>query len=364
MLKKQNQLTYKHHPAHHSVWGLSMLRSFGVWLFVVLVGVGFARCSSGSKSGQLCRTDSECGSGFFCDQGRCAGIVAQGEVAQDGGPSDETQGELSSSCPVNCKFDSDCSGCSGGFTACRTATSGKVCGLPSTTGCKSDSECGAGQRCEAGKCEAIPEKTGCTSNQDCQQGERCNNGTCESNDQTCTTKADCDNGKICLEGSCRQPPNQVCETSNDCARGERCVRGKCQDANAPCTVKRDCGSKQNCTNGTCQDSGTNNNNNNSNTNGNNNQTTSCKSSEDCPEGKYCNTNLGTCRPSVTSSSCTEQSDCGDTSCVHSGMGCKCLNTPEGMRCVANCLKDEDCQSVNGLTMKCHSTDKVCQPTRN
>ncbi len=345
-----------------------MLRSFGVGLFVVLVAVGFARCSSGSKSGQLCRTDSECGSGFFCDQGRCAGIVAQAEVAQDGAPSDETQGEKSSSCPVSCKLDRDCSGCSGGFTACRTAMNGKVCGLPASTGCKSDSECGAGQRCEAGKCEAIPEKTGCTSNQDCQQGERCNNGACQSNDQTCTTKADCDSGQICQNGNCRQPVNQECETSNDCARGERCVRGKCQDTNASCSIKRDCAAKQDCINGTCQDSETNNNNNNtnsnSNTNGNNNQTTSCKSSEDCPEGKYCNTNLGTCLPSVTSSSCTEQSDCGDSSCVHSGMGCKCLNTPEGMRCVANCLKDEDCQSVNGLTMSCHSTDKVCQPTRN
>lgn len=340
--------------------GRSWWRGLGAKLGVVVCLFVFVHCSTGSKVGELCRLDSDCGSGFFCDQGRCAGVTPQQESA----PNDAGNKDESSACPTSCKQDSDCAACPGGFIACRETARGGVCGTPSSSGCQSDSECKNGQRCEQSTCVGIPEqpieKAGCQSNSDCEQGARCVSGTCTtSGSGDCSANSDCQPGQSCLNAACKSPSTN-CQVNDDCRRSQRCVKSRCQSVNAACQSKSDCGSKQSCNNGACKSSGQNGNNN-TNTN-NNNNSTKCTSNEDCSTNLYCDTATGICKPSILNKDCTTDTDCTTPgACTDKGHGCICDDTPEGKRCITKCLSDSDCPLIGSRQFTCDTTTNVCKP---
>ena len=121
--------------------------------------------------------------------------------------------------------------------------------------CTVDSNCSAGQLCNAGTCQANCTTTGCGEGASCISGRCYNNGAslCGSAGlSTCFADENCGAGRLCVGGSCHAACTGT--GSSSCPMGQACTNGACLDA-APstgqCTFDTDCGIAFRCINAAC-----------------------------------------------------------------------------------------------------------------
>jgi len=90
-----------------------------------------------------------------------------------------------------------------------------TCSAWSQTTCATNSQCNAGQVCEAGKCKAS-----CRWDTDCPGGQSCNAGKC-SGGSVCYLDAQCATGQTCGNGTC-SGSGSTCRLDSQCPTGQRC----------------------------------------------------------------------------------------------------------------------------------------------
>ena len=211
-------------------------------------GSGGSDCTTtGCPAGQTCQggtcvTSSSpdctpCSTPTDCGGGACIGYPAAG----GGG----------SYCGSPCSTSGDCGS---GFT-CASTSSGRFCARivggtfscsASPTGCTSDSQCSATQRCNTatGMCEARP-STGGPLGADCSTGGECQSGICFAG--RCSQSCDWLNPASC-------PAGHYCsgEATGACTAGGVCVPGSAGAGamGAACSAATDCQSLY-CASGVC-----------------------------------------------------------------------------------------------------------------
>lgn len=211
------------------------------------------RCGDKLGTGQQCKANSDCNSGFCSPEGVCCNSACSGacqsctlagkvgtcsSIAVNGTPRDTT------TCATNpsnvCSNTGKCDGNGGcqlasvgttcGNASCAPAISGTVGGstvqesvarLPAPT-CNGSGSCVAGTSisCGAFQCNA--------SNAQCKT-------TCSSTTADCYAIESTSGGNSCISGTCQKSPNgSVCTSGTTCASGN-CVDGRCCGSSA-CTT--------------------------------------------------------------------------------------------------------------------------------
>lgn len=237
-----------------------------------------------------CVRDSDCPGELFCDNGECV------------------EGE--------CERDADC-------------PAGQVCllaaGVCVEPQCLQNAECPEGQYCdpEDRKC-----KEGCVDSSNCPEGELCNPNTqaCEP-DAECADDSDCGERQVCRDDKCFDVD---CVRDADCiGAGEFCNTDSntCELTEGFCTSDLDCedGFRCDVENNTCEE-------------------IQCP---ECPEGTFCNEEVGECWECVTDEDCGEGGECDLAEHV-------CIDT--------RCQGDEDCgegEFCDRITGECE-LDEECQ----
>ena len=212
-----------------------------------------------------------------------------------------------------------------------------ACGRPNvaqTNKCTADTDCQAGEYCDAGSCQ---QNAGCTTNDECMGAMICDtqSGICvEAPVGECTRDADCSFSMHCKLATHKCVE---CLSSSHCAASESCLGdGTCGAEAAGCTSDADCG-------GLACDTATGN-------------CVQCVANADCPAGQTCRNNAcgGT---GNTPPPCTQQSDCDmlgkvcvDNQCVACQTDTECGT---GRRCAAGV-----CATNPGTTPP--SGDGTCQ----
>lgn len=162
-----------------------------------------------------CTSTSGCPAGYYCDH--------------------------RGACVPGCGSDSDCAVLGRGLV-CNPAS--RRC-EPSGS-CREDRDCTtAGEVCVAGSCR--PSSTLCRFNYQCSAGQECVDGRCLAQ---CRPGADagpgaCPAGQVCTNGYCQYPTGGTC----DCAPGLICSNGVCL---RPCMDDAQCGSGNFCDHGVCR----------------------------------------------------------------------------------------------------------------
>ena len=203
-------------------------------------------CDEG-RCGFDCRLHSDCGrNGFVCENGRCVATV---DCADDQGcrPPETicegfrcVAGCLERGCGVGLRCAPVTGRCVGGAPDECAADSDcqppqTLCvGLRCVPGCL-DLGCGAGLRCQpqTGRCEPEePER--CEGDGDCPAELHCvvATGRCEPepDPDPCHGDADCPGGQHCVmaTGRCEEGERQNIPLGDDCPRGDACASGMCE----------------------------------------------------------------------------------------------------------------------------------------
>ena len=243
-----------------------------------------------------CMFDSDCGSGFVCDEhGHCVEEQIEEEEITDGDDEIDTDPEIEPEPepepdivdedpePV-CTYDSDC-------------PMGSYCDAwgQCVIDCFFDTDCDPGYVCitELGRClpsggdeDLVDTDTEpqCTSDDQCSAGTYCKAGVC---DFDCGRDEDCADGEVCTDrGRCVVPGDDdieieeeqfVCMVDDDCPLGSYC--NDFGDCAIDCFVDADCATGWDCdeARGRC-----------------NPGTISCMADPECPAGWYCDGGLMIC----------------------------------------------------------------------
>lgn len=166
-------------------------------LLVAMLGfslVSVVGCSSDPE--QECETNDDCEEGQICnDDGECVGFTISEEECTP-----ETEDE-------DCAADEICL-----FGVCQE-------------GCRTTSDCGDNQVCEAEQCVNIPNS--CEDDGDCPGSLKCKDNTCV---LECASNEDCNGGRVCGDGGqCRD-----CLGDDECDAGQVCSSGRCAVLEAQC----------------------------------------------------------------------------------------------------------------------------------
>jgi len=184
---------------------------------ILLLTFGLYSCSSdqgGNKVGEVCESNSECGSGLECEAGIC---VVHVHGASCGQHADCKSGEkcIEGECLTEERIEKPIKG--------------------HQHACEKDSECEHGT-CEEGVCD---EYKACESEKDCEPGEECTHGECAPMRSVasdgCQEDADCPGGQKCdWKAECCDAKNQCkpfgageCKVTKDCPSGEVCFESVC-----------------------------------------------------------------------------------------------------------------------------------------
>lgn len=277
-------------------------------------------CVRPSGDGTFC---SPCESGSDCDGGVCLGYP-------------DSFGYCGRDCTSNadCGSNGFCVGVRGGSNQCvRADSAGNIsCDVGASTGCSSDSDCDAGERCNrsTGECE-MASTTGGGIGDECGDDSECNSGTC-------------------FRGTCSQTCNWV--DTGSCPSGFYCngdATGTCGDGLCVAgTAGRGalgtaCSGDTDCTSLYCADD-------------------VCASpctpggATGCPAGFACQGSEGGC------GACKQAGGAGDI-CETGG---DCLSeicavpTGESGFCTENCTTDSDCPT--SFTCEASGSNRICTPT--
>jgi hypothetical protein len=175
-----------------------------------------------------CTSNSQCGQGQVCADGRCVACSSDGQCGpsakcepthtgtqctcfetKDCAPGESCQSRVCTPLPTP-----SCYGLMPPACAPGQACIGGACGACSTFEDCNTASFGAqlsGLTCIAGVCSA------CTANSQCGGGEACVQGTCG----TCSANAQCGPAGQCSRGVC------ACSTDGQCGAGQRCGWGVC-----------------------------------------------------------------------------------------------------------------------------------------
>ncbi len=302
--------------------------------------------NNGGDGPILCQDNANCPVGTECKGGVCVGATS-----------------------CTCNYDCDKTK----NEVCNRATHQCENGAPPVN-CQDDCDCFSGESCISGECKPIggDERT-CTIDDECEEGETCKNGKCVP--KNCSSREDCA-GPVCLvckNGECTTPP-PTCQGTDDCCVGFYCNFGTCVPENPnDCISDSDCEDPefprcdnegncvQQCINDidcplagqVCVD--------------NHCVTPGC-SPETCPQGQWCDTGDGQCKPGCDSNddcvppeTCNYVShQCGQTDCCggcDSDHYCDTLSCTCADKCDAShpCPTGFDCQP-DGM---CWCTDAGC-----
>ncbi len=96
---------------------------------------------------------------------------------------------------------------------------GELCVEGTCQQCRTDANCGAGEQCQAGRCEQKPE---CVSERDCEGNQVCRSGKCKTE---CSSDGDCGSGLKCMGERCVD--RSLCRSEDDCGPGMTCSGGRC-----------------------------------------------------------------------------------------------------------------------------------------
>lgn len=181
----------------------------------------------------VCRTSSECPSGYECNsQRRCQ--LNDGQT-QPPAPSNVC------SRPSDCPADQNC----GADNRCHA-------GDCSTTGCPSAFVCKLSNG--VAKCESVGSgpAPACRSDKDCPSpaGSKCLSGACVAPADQCVDATQCLGGQ-CVEGVC----TPSCDANKPCPTGYACdtAKGVCTGNAGPCTSNAQCGGNTTCVQEHCVD---------------------------------------------------------------------------------------------------------------
>jgi hypothetical protein len=245
----------------------------------VCQGGGCYSCPDTSYSGACinwsCQQDSDCDSGYLCDQS--SGTCYQASYPPDASGDDSSATDCSTTgCPSGyvCKLSNGVAECvslggsgsdagvdsskpgdagtgdaaTGDSAVSADASDGSIL----VSGCNADSDCsGSGSRCVDGKCAAQVGlcsdgtqciaagsacvdglcEARCTTTQPCPSGYGCDftRGVCNLNPGPCSGSgaSSCQGGATCVEGHCVPPCNTAVEGGASCAAAQVCVNGGC-----------------------------------------------------------------------------------------------------------------------------------------
>lgn len=220
-------------------------------------------------------------------------------------------------------YPATCEAC-GGSEDC---PEGSVCheGTCITSECRSTLDCGLGFICEDERC--VP---GCRSHSECGQTEFCDAGQCREGGARCANHVDCAAGESCFHGHCGAQPEScsICETclfDSDCGEGSICFGSP---AGFVCTAH-------------------------------------CESDWDCPGDSECRQFPGAPRalcfnPASTQGVCPASYACAladpgpelgcsllGAECTNGSLGCgeradTCYDDEDGPKCSCTCRGDEEC----------------------
>ena len=336
------------------------------------------RCEPRKLAGVACGADNQCGSGFCTDgvccnvacDGQCEACDIQGSVGTcnpvSGAPhagrpecaSDQTScggicdGERRDACAypgasTQCRAPSCAAGVATLAAACdgqgscpveQTRACGEfICGANACLGdCQADSDCAAGNWCEAGVCVVKSEQGGsCATDSQCGSGNCvdgvCCNTACEGQCQacdvpglvgTCTAvtgaphgqRASCDTDGSACGGTCDGENTDACAYPTvscrdaSCADGVATAAARCSAGRCPAPQEQACGQFA-CGVSAC--------------NGD------CTSDADCAGSSWCS--AGVCTPKqALGGACTSDTQCGGGNCVDG----VCCNTACDGQCEA------------------------------
>ena len=111
-------------------------------------------------------------------------------------------------------------------------------GVPGSSACTKDQDCGQGQKCQSGQCVAVAPQR-CTKPTDCPVENSCMAGMCLScQGNTCASGADCGNGMECANSCCAL--KEQCTTDALCKAWETCITTIKQCSPRQCKVDQDC----------------------------------------------------------------------------------------------------------------------------
>ncbi|MCA9615572.1 MAG: matrixin family metalloprotease [Myxococcales bacterium] len=353
-------------------------------------------CTLYPGSGSTDCTTTGCPSGQECVSGSCQAVTGDGSLCSPCADSSECGGANDfclmyptggAYCGVACTGAADCGTgyqcvSVGGTGQCVGVVGGSPsCSGTTSTGCRSDSECSATQRCNTstGACEARP-TGGAELGQPCESNEACNSGLCATtaagsvcsqscdgfNTASCPSGFYCDGlatgacgAGVCLAGSpgagavgdpcndntdcsnfycflglCSEPCNPetvgACPGGGVCQVGALACRGACGAAGSlgdPCDANSECASEMCATTGEDRFC-----------------TQLCDASSPCPEGYGCTSAgaVNVCVPNggALGGECAANEDCATGICAFEEDRAYCTRLcdasspcPEYMQCV-------------------------------
>jgi hypothetical protein len=359
-------------------------------------------CALYPGSGTDCTTTG-CPSGFECTGGSCVRVMGDGNVCSPcASGSDCTNGvclgypDGNGYCGQNCTSSADCGGdvcvaVSGTANQC-VRVRGTTPDCTGASGCRTDSDCGATERCNASTGACVPRTAGgaigtacgaaseCSSgvcfNGQCSQscnwlepsscpggfycngqvGGMCGSGLCLAGSagggalgDPCGASTDCQS-LFCGEGVCSVPciPGGAtsCPEGYTCQTGELAGCGSCQQAGAlgdACLTNEDCSTRQ------CASQA-----------GSSFCTTFCDGASPCPGGFTCvpvDTSTSVCVPDRggLGAACTMNEACASGICATQASRSYCTRTCDAANA---CPRDFECTlTADGVTSVCEPRER-------
>lgn len=397
-----------HEGGHY--YGLGHSADGGATMYYAYSG-GIARLNSDDQNG-ICAlypgsgsdcTTTGCPSGYTCSSGSCSRVMGDGGTCSPCDTGDECSNGVclgypdgNGYCGQNCTTNADCGGdiclaISGLSNQCVRARGSSADCSASSSGCRTDSDCSASERCNPVTAECIPRGTGgalgaaCGGSLDCSSGV-CFNGACSQScnwlDPTscpgafycngqatgtcgaglcmagsagggalgaaCSTATECQS-LFCAEGFCSAPciPGGAtsCPDGTLCQAGVAAGCGSCQQSKS---LGDACATNEECSSRMCAM-----------TSETSFCTTYCDAAQPCPADFTCtpiDATASVCVPNNggLGAACTTHEECRSGICATAGDSSTCTRT-----CGASdpCPRDYDCLlTADGVTSVCQLRD--------